>query len=189
MSIKRFSKSILYVVLLLVSLSSCSKQEESGFEDNSLVNVKLSATPSVYQSFNLDIIEVQLQVLEDQTDANAWISLNTINTGVQDVSQLRANKVINLVDFEQVPSDFIYSIKLVLGDNNTALKNGVTYDLYVTTDYINGSTNIIEKEFKENKLYDLTIELNIDESVNLSSENSAELQPKTSTLLRLYNLF
>jgi hypothetical protein len=183
------SKSLLISFLAIVLLTSCTKEEESTPFDNSLVNVKLVGTPTQLSSFNLEILDIQLRVLEDETDPNAWLSLNTINTGIHDLTNFTDNHVINLVDFKQVPSEFIYSIKLVLGDENSVVKNGVEYSLDIASEYENASVNILEKQLLENKLYDFTIELNIDESVRFSSPNEVKLDPKMNTLMRRYNLF
>ena len=182
-------KFLLINLLVLVTFSSCSKEDESSSIENSLVNVKLVGTETQLSRLNLEILDVQLRVLEDETDPNAWLSLNTINTGIHDLTDFTGNQVITLVDFEQVPAEFIYNIKLVLGDENSLIKNGVEYVVDIESEHDNASVNILEKQLVENKLYEFTIELDIDESVLFNSENEAKLNPKTNTLMRLYNLF
>lgn len=182
-------KTLLISLLALVLLTSCSKEVESTPLETSLVNVKLVGTQTQLSRFNLEILDVQLRVLEDETDPNAWLSLNTINTGVHDLTGFTGNHVITLVDFEQVPAEFIYNIKLVLGDQNSVVKNNIEYIVDVESEYGNASVNILEKQLVENKLYEFTVELNIDESIRFSSENEAKLNPKTNTLMRLYNLY
>ena len=182
------SKTLLLSLAVLVLISSCTKEDDSSALENSLVNVRLVGTQTQLSRFNLEILDVQLRVLEDETDPNAWLSLNAINTGIHDLTNYTGNELISLVDFEQVPSEFIYSIKLVLGDENTLIKNGVQYAVDVEAEYSNALVNILEKQLVENKLYDFTIELNIDESVRFSSENEVKLDPKMNTEMRLYNL-
>lgn len=182
------TKSILLSLLAIVLFTSCSKEVETSPLENSLVNVKLVGTQTQFSRFNLEILDVQLKVLEDETDPNAWLSLNTINTGVHDLTDFTGNQVLTLVDFEQVPAEFIYSIKIVLGDANTVVKNNIEYVVDVEHEY-DKVTNILEKQLVENKLYEFTVELNIDESVYFSEGNQVELNPKTNTLMRLYNLF
>ncbi len=189
MTFSRITKALILSLSILLSFSSCSPQDEDESFENSLVNVKLAATPSTLNALNLDIKEVQLRVLEDENDPNAWLHLNTINTGVHDLTELRNNAIITLVDFEQVPAEFIYNIKLVLGDDNTAVKYGLTYDLQIDDAYENASINIVEKQFQKNKLYELTLELNIDESIDFTTQSEANFQPKTSTMMRRFNLF
>ncbi|WP_431132734.1 DUF4382 domain-containing protein [Psychroserpens mesophilus] len=183
------SKTLFISLLAVILLTSCTKEEESTPLENSLVNVKLAGTQTQLNRLNLEILDVQLRVLEDETDPKAWISLNTINTGIHDLTDFTGNQVITLVDFEQVPAEFIYNIKLVLGDENSVVKNNVEYIVDIESEYGNASVNILEKQLVENKLYEFTIELNIDESVNFSSNNEVQFIPKMNTLMRLYNLF
>ena len=182
-------KIVLLCLIFLSLFTNCTKEEESSPIENSLVNVKLLGTQSQLNRFNLEILDVQLRVLEDETDPNAWLSLNAINTGIHDLTDFTGNQVITLVDFEQVPSEFIYNIKLVFGDENTLVKNGVEYIIDIESDYDHASVNVLEKQLVENKLYDFTIELNIDESVRFPSQNEAKLNPKMNTEMRLYNLY
>ncbi|MGB3605947.1 DUF4382 domain-containing protein [Psychroserpens sp.] len=183
-------KAVLLSVSLLFFLTSCSDElETETFDNSSLVTVKLQGTQSVYSQVNIEVLDVQFKVLEDELDPNAWISLNAINTGSHDLASITDNRVITLVDFKEVPSEFIYSIKLVLGDQHTAVKNGKTYALDLNSEYQDTSTNIVEKQLISNKLYDFVIELNLDDSIIVSSEGKANLSPKMNTLMRLYNLF
>lgn len=182
-------KTLLISLLAVIVCTSCTKEEASTPLENSLVNVKLTGTQTQLSRFNLEIIDVQFRVLEDESNPNAWISLNAMNTGVHDLTFFNGNQFITLVDFEQVPSEFIYNIKLVLGDQNTIVKNGIEYVVDIDSEYGNSSVNILEKQLIENKLYEFTIELNLDESVSFSSQNEAKLNPKMNTSMRLYNLF
>lgn len=182
-------KSFLISLLVIVLFTSCSTEEDTSTIENSLVNVNLVGTQTQLSRFNLEILDVQFRVLEDETDPNAWISLNTINTGIHDLTDFTGNHVITLVDFEQIPSEFIYNIKLVFGQENTVVRNGIEYVVDIASEYDNSSVNVLEKQLVENKLYEFTIELNIDESVYFSSQNEVKLNPKMNTLMRLYNLF
>ncbi|MDP5082039.1 MAG: DUF4382 domain-containing protein [Winogradskyella sp.] len=189
MTIFYITKPFLISLLVIVLFTSCSREEDTSPIENSLVNVKFVGTQTQLSRFNLEILEVQLRVLEDETDPNAWISLNTMNTGIHDLTDFTGNHVITLVDFEHVPSEFIYNIKLVFGDENTVVKNGLEYSVDMESEYDNASVNVLGKQLVENKLYEFTIELNIDESIRFSSQNEVKLNPKMNTLMRLYNLF
>ena len=103
-------KIILCSVSLFFLLSNCSRQDDEGFVDNSLISVKLVGTQSAYSEVNLEILDVEFRIKEDETDLNAWISLSAINTGVHNITKFKSNQVLTLVDFKEVPSDFIYAI-------------------------------------------------------------------------------
>lgn len=177
-------KTATLIILSLVFLSSCSKEPVTETFENSLVNVKFLSTDSDLSKLNIDVLDVQFRVLEDETNPNAWIRLNTINTGVQEISCLNQNKVLNLVDFEELTSGFIYDIKINYGDQNTATKDGVEYTLNVDADFQNASRNIIEKELEANTIYDFIVEFEIDKSVKFSSDGSVNFKPKMNTVMR-----
>lgn len=189
MTILPYFRSLFLALPILFLFLSCSPQDDESTMENSLVNVRLAATPSVLNSFNLDVMEVQLRVMEDEMHPNAWISLKTINSGIHDLTDLRPNQVISLVDFEMVPAEFIYDIKIVLGSENSAVKSGLLYELNLDSAFNNGSKNIVERQFEENKLYEFTIEFNIDESVQFLSGTETKFEPKMSTHMKLFHLF
>lgn len=190
MNLIKSYKIALSGILFLFLLSSCSNEIDSvTFENSSLVSVKLQAAQSAFSKVNIDIQEVQFRVMEDENDPNAWITLNTINTGVHDITQLSNNDMVVLVDFDEVPTKYIYNIRLILGDQNSAEINGITYDLDMSPNSNNASANIVEKQLIANKLYEFVVELDVDESIQVSTEGQAELNPKMNTLLRLFNLF
>nr|WP_321234758.1 DUF4382 domain-containing protein [uncultured Psychroserpens sp.] len=183
-------KTALFSVLFLFLITSCTKEYDTEtYENTSLVSVKLQGTQSTFSRVNIEILDVQFRVLDDENDPNAWISLNTINTGIHDLSDITENQVVTLVDFEEVPSEFIYNIKLVLGDHNTVVKNGIEYELNLAPEYENASVNIVEKQLVANRLYDFVIEFNLDDSIEMSTEGNANLNPKMNTLMRLFNIF
>ena len=183
------SKSFLISLLAIVLITSCAKEEDASSIENSLVNVNLKATQTQLDKFNIEILDVQLRVLEDETDSNAWISLNATNTGIHDLTNFTGNQSITLVDFEQVPAKFIYSIKIVFGDENTVVRNNVEYVVDIDSEYDHTSVNIIDKQLVESKLYEFTILFDTDESIKFSSYSEAKLYPKTNIMMRLYNLF
>jgi len=188
MKFLRSYKSITCSVLFLFLMSSCSKEDEAEFSENSLVSVKLKGTQSLLNEANIEVLDVQFRVLEDETNPNVWVSLNTINRGVHDLTSLTQDNVMPLVDFEEVSSDFIYSIKIVLGDQNTVIKNGVEYILNISSEFQNASENIIEKQLSPNMLYEFVVEFEIDKSVLFTADGIAKLNPKINTVMRRFQL-
>ena len=190
MKTSRNFKILVIGVLTLFLMTSCSNElETETFENSTLVTVKLQGTPSTFNKANLEVIDVQLRVLEDESNPNAWVSLNTVNTGIHDLTKITDNTVVTLVDFEEIPSEFIYNIKLVFGDNNTVVKNGLEYVLDIAQEYDNASINVVEKQLISNKVYDFVLVFDVDGSIEMSSEGNANLNPKMSTEMRLFNLF
>jgi len=188
MIFSRSYKTILISVFVLVLMSSCSKDNVTEIAENSLVTVKLKATESLFSEMNIEILDVQFRVLEDETEPNAWMSLNAINSGVYDLTSLTQERALSLVEFEDVPSQFIYSIRIVLGNQNSVVFNGVEYDLDSSSEFQNTSVNIIEKQLNPNTLYEFEVEFEIDRSVVLSSDGVVNFNPRINTLMRRFQL-
>jgi hypothetical protein len=190
MKITRNFKILVIGLLTLFLMTSCSNElETETFENSSLITVKLQGVPSVYSEANLEVIDVKIRVLEDELDPEAWVSLNPVNTGIHDLTKITDDTVVTLVDFEEIPSEFIYNIKLVFGDDNSVVENGLEYVLDINAACNNSSINVVEKQLISNKVYDFVLVFDTDNSIEMSSEGHANLNPKMSTEMRLFNLF
>lgn len=176
-------------ILSLFFLSSCSKEDIADTSQNSLVNVKLKGTQSQLSELNIEVLDVQFRVLEDETDPNAWVSLNTINTGVHDLTNLTQDELMPLVDFQEVPSGFIYNIKIVYGNQNMVVMDGVEYTLNMSSECQNASINIIEKQLNVNTLYEFVLEFETNNSISFSSDGNANLDPKMNTVMSVSKLY
>lgn len=179
----------LFLALLVVSLSSCSKEYETEtFPNSALVTIKLQGLSSQFSHANIEISDIQFQVKADATAPDAWVSLNTVNMGIHDLSQITGDQVVTLVDFDEVSLNHIYNLKLVLGEHNSVMKQGLTYELEMAPELQGATINMVDKELNANKIYEFLIEFDIDRSINITDQ-VAELRPKTSTILRQFQLF
>ncbi|SDR70061.1 protein of unknown function [Formosa sp. Hel1_31_208] len=182
-------KALFYSVLITLTLSSCSKEYETETYSNSaLVTIKLTGLPSQFSHVNIEISDIQFQVKADATDADAWISLNTVNMGIHDFCQIIGDRVVTLVDFDEVSLSHIYNLKLILGENNSLINQGLNYDLVMAPELQGATVNLVDKELNSNKIYEFVIEFDIPESI-IILDGMAQLRPKTSVTLRQFQLF
>ena len=178
------------IVFALVLLTTCSNDlDTETFDDHALVTVKFQGTPSAFTRVQLDIVDVQLRVLDDLSNPNAWVSLTTRNPGVYDITSITGNTVLALVDFEEIPSTFIHSIRVVFGNRNTVVKNNIEYTVTFDSQFDNTSTNIVGKQLKPNTVYEFTLVLDTDRSIVVNANGSVHITPNMSTNLSLFNLF
>lgn len=177
-------------VCTLLLLTACSNELDiETFPNDTLVTVKFQGTPSVFTHVHLDIVDVQLRVLEDLSNPNAWVSLKTSNDGIHDVTSITGNMVLALVDFEEIPSTFIYSIRVVFGDRNTVVENNIEYTVTFDPQVDNTSTNIVGKQLKSNTVYEFTLVFDTDRSIEINANGSINISPYMSTNLSVFNLF
>ena len=109
--------NLLIVVLLSTSFTNCSKDEINPEENVAHITVKLKSTAQTLNKVYLDIEDVQLKILEDDGASN-WLSLNAINTGVHNATDLSEDNTLLLVDDLEIEANYVEKIRLVLGDGN-----------------------------------------------------------------------
>ncbi len=177
------------LAFLILGLQSCSKEYETEtFPNSALVTIKLQGLSSQLSSANFDITDIQFQVKPNANAEDAWMSLNTVNMGVHDLAQINGVRVVTLVDFDEVNLSHIYSLKIQFGDNNSIVKQGLEYDLVFSQDIEHAAINVVDKELEANIIYEFLIEFDVDQSISISN-GTAELRPKTSTILRRFQIF
>ena len=165
-------------------VTSCSN-DESDFDPHSIVSVKLKGASEDTKQLLLDIEQVQLLVGDNEFDANSWLTLNTINTGVQNVSQFAEGTELLLVDNTVIPSGEIKKIKLVLGVNNTIIMDNKILQLVSYNDEL-ASSNIVKTTLGANNVYEFIMEFEVDNSIFMAN-NEIEFRPEMNTMMRHIN--
>ncbi|MBO6607690.1 DUF4382 domain-containing protein [Psychroserpens sp.] len=177
------------LLFLVLGLFSCSKEYETEtFPDSALVTIKLQGLQSQLSSVNIEVTDIQFQLKADATEADAWLSLNTVNMGVHDLTRITGDQVVTLVDFDEVDLNHIYNMKLVYGENNSMVKQGLNYDLVIAPELDNASVNMVDRTLEANKIYEFIVEFDLDESITIEN-GIAQLRPQTSTILRRFEIF
>lgn len=179
-------KFLVLTFIILTSATSCSK-DDMGNKNSQLaaVSVSLKSTTQDLNKVYLDIEDVQIRVKEEKTATNAWVSLNAINTGTHNVSALNDDAQLQLVDFAEIESAYVYEIRIVLSDNNFIDINQTLFSLDVLDKGNATPSNLVNTEFQSNHIYDIVIDLNLDESISFNAtDNMMVLNPKLYTQIR-----
>ena len=172
----------LFLLTVVLTISSCTKDD---IEDNSQltqITVKLKSSNQSQSKVYFDIQGVQIRIGENPNSNSSWKSLNTINQGVFNVSDLKEDNTLMLVDDFEVEATYVYEIRLVLGDNNFMDINHVLHSL----DLGNAKpSNLIETQLNSKRRYDMVIDIDLDKSVSYNEEeNMMILNPKLYTAIR-----
>jgi len=102
---------------------SCSKDNNSG---TSNLQVRLTDAPVAYDSVNVDIREVKVNLRDDST---GWVSLNT-HAGIYNLLGLQ-NGVDTLLATGTVQAGTVQELRLILGSNNTVVVGGISFPLTI----------------------------------------------------------
>lgn len=178
-------KSLFFSLIVLTCFSSCSKDDVNANSQLTSISVKLKSTTGELNKVYIEIEDVQLKVKEDENAIDAWVSLNTINTGTYNIFDLREGSELQLVSHFEMKPTFIYEIRLVLGENNFVDINNALHNLDIS-DLGNATpSNLVKIELVPNHIYDFVIDINIDDSVRFNEdENMMILNPKLYTEIR-----
>ena len=179
----RHLHTLLLSILILVSLTSCSKDEVSS--NVTSITVKLKSTTGELNNVFLDIADVEFRVGQD--NANTWISLGAINHGAQEICSYNEETTLLLVDQIAIESTFVHEIRLVLGDNNFMNSNGLLVSLDVESLGNDTPSNLIKTELIPNRSYEFVIDVDIDNSISFNAEeNMMVLNPQLYTAIRQF---
>ncbi|MBC2844071.1 DUF4382 domain-containing protein [Winogradskyella flava] len=177
-------KSLFLMLMLSVCLASCSKDDMDNNENFTSITVKLKSVTGELNKVYIDIQDVQIKVNANESPG-AWISLNAINRGTFNACDLRESNPLILVDDFEIQADYVYEIRLVLGDNNFMDINNVLHSLDVVSLGNAKPSNLIGTQLDSKRRYDVVIEFDIDESISFNgAENMMVLNPKLYTLIR-----
>ena len=176
-------KPLLFILCILF-FASCSK-EETGIEQGSLVSVKIKGASEDVNQVILDIEEVQLLVGANEESAK-WLSLETTNTGVNNISNFSQGNELILVNSTLVASEKIQKIKLVLGTDNAIILNDETRS-FANYEEAAEISNIVPTTLGANKAYEFTLEIKADNSFVII-ENNIQFVPEMNTMMRHVNI-
>ncbi|MBF8151260.1 DUF4382 domain-containing protein [Winogradskyella sp. F6397] len=180
-------KIVTFACIVLLCTTSCSKEELNNDEHLAGVSVSLkSATKNLNPVF-LDIEAIEVRVKEDVDVPSAWVSLDLMDAGIHNVSGLNNDSELLLVDHFEIKPVHIFEIRLVLGDNNFMDINEVLVSLDIKEKGNATPSNLVTSELERNHLYDISINLDIDESIWFDdNESMMILNPKIYTEIRQF---
>lgn len=132
-----------------IALFACSK-ENSG-DGTSTLHVRLTDAPAVYDSVNIDIREVRVNLSEDTSANNTgWVNMTT-NAGRYNLLSLQ-NGVDTLLATTTLPSQTVKQIRLILGTDSYVVVGGIKFPLITPSGAESGL------KIKLNKKLDATLE-------------------------------
>ncbi len=153
------TKRLLLIALFaLPFIFSCKKETKT-----SPVQIYLIDNPTVYDSVNIHIRRMEVNVFRDTT---AWIPINTKDT-IVNLLDLQ-NGVTMLVAQGVIPQGVLKEVRFILGDGNTVVVNGVSYPMQTPSAEASGLKIKIDK--KLNEVFNAFI-LDFDASQSIIEEN------------------
>ena len=144
-------------LFITASVISCSSDKLDDQLNSAQLQIKISATESVFDAVLLDFKEIHLKVIDDESDPNCWWKISG-SPGLYNLNDLTAGNYAAISDGVPVPTGLIYEIKIVLGDNNLLVKDGEQYPLFTNIIQQENLQMRVLKQFDENSSYAFEVE-------------------------------
>jgi len=176
-------KSLMVATFISLGLASCSDDDsdEATTGGNANMTVRMTDAPGDYDEVNVDVQDVQIKVesdteLEADVDADGWVSLNDVQTGVYDLLELTGGISQILADSE-VPTGYASQMRLVLGTENTVVVNGESKPLNTPSAQQSGLKLQLNQELEEGENYAFLLDFDVEESIVVQGNGGYNLKP------------
>ena len=144
------------------------------------VKIRLTDAPAQYDKVNIDIQSIQFHSSNDDTDENGWQEMDLLNAGVYDLLQFNNGLDTLLVD-QELPSGTVSQMRLILGDNNSVVVDGVSYDLDTPSAQTSGLKFQIHDDFIAGIEYKLWVDFDAARSIVKTGNGKFKLKPVIRT--------
>ena len=161
---------IALILLSLFSLSSCSDEVEG---QKARLQVSLTDDPADYDAVYIDLKEIKYNVTGEES---GWKSIPNIKTGVYNLLELVNDADTLLADFE-IPAGRLHQIRLILGEDNHIVVNGVEKPLSTPSALQSGLKLNIQQDLVGGVLYKLLLDFDAARSVVETGNETFNLKP------------
>jgi hypothetical protein len=168
-NLKKILVSFFSVLVLILFASGCSDSDDNT-SGTSRIKVSVTDNPGDYDEVNIEILDVKIKN-SNGTDENGWVSIGIINPGVYNLLELTGGVIAPLSDSE-IPSGFLGQIRLILGENNTVVKDGITYPLNTPSAQQSGLKLLVNQTLEPNFTYDFLIDFDVNRSIVVQAGSS-----------------
>lgn len=168
---KKFVKNLIYFSVSLIlsfSLFSCGENEND--KGTSHVSVSLTDSPGDYDEVNIEVIDVKIK-MSDVDEEDGWLSIGNITPGIFNLLDLTGGVTQILAD-NDIPSGHIGQIRLILGENNTVVKEGVSYPLHTPSAQQSGLKLNLNQTLLPDINYHFLIDFDVDKSIVVEAGKS-----------------
>ena len=170
-TIQKISGGMALGFSLVLFLTSCKDDLSDGS-----ARVRLTDAPALYSEVNVEILSVSVHYEDEHLGNKGWVTLES-NAGVYNLLKLQNDVTVVLSDDQSLPLGKVTQIRLMLGDDNSVISSGVSYELKVPSGYESGVKIGLNTDLKFNKTIDIILDFDADKSVIMEGNGSFTLKP------------
>ena len=179
---KQLTSILIALSMSVFIFSGCNKDDDKENENPQTgtadfnVSLKSTTAKSTYEAVNIDIQSISIHTSSDSSETSGWFELET-NGGIYDLLDYTAGND-TLVAFDSVLQvQTISQIRLVLGDNNTIVDDGETYDLETPSAQTSGIKIQVHAELQADMSYKILLNFDADNSIVETGNGKYKLNP------------
>lgn len=173
--IKFYVLSFFVITFVSLFLARCDNNNDS--TQTARVMVRMTDASGDYDAVNIDVKDVLIKASTDSDDSKGWVSIGTASPKIYDLLDLTGGVNVLLAD-NLVPSGNLGQVRLLLGDNNSVVIDGVTYHLDTPSAQQSGLKLQINQTLLAGATYDFLLDFDVDKSiVSAGSSGKYNLKP------------
>ncbi|HEX8562345.1 MAG TPA: DUF4382 domain-containing protein [Flavobacterium sp.] len=158
-------------IATMATIGSCSDEDTNKdfAGGTSRMTVRMTDAPGDYDEVNVEVLDVMIKG-DASASEEGWVSVGNVTPGIYNLLDLTGGVNVLLADNE-VEAGHLGQIRLILGDNNTVVKDGVTYDLNTPSAQQSGLKLQVNQDLEADLDYNFLIDFDVAQSV-VSAGNS-----------------
>jgi hypothetical protein len=182
--LKAFLVSLLSLTIFLFSCSDDDEQDNNPETGTAEFNVSLKSTAvkSTYDAIFIDIQKVSIHTSSDSAEASGWFELE-VNEGIYDLLDYAAGNDTLIAFDSLLQVQTVSQIRLILGEINTIIDNGETFDLETPSAQTSGLKLQVHAELQPNKSYKILLNFDANNSINKTGNGKYKLKPVINTTI------
>lgn len=172
MKYKMIKSGMLAVAIACTTFFSCNKEDDNNASaEKATMRMHLTDGPADYDAIYLDIQQVEVTM-----SGSSPLTLIPIRPGIYDILHFR-NGLDTLLIRADIPPGTIQQIRLILGNNNSIVVNGISHPLSTPSAQESGVKLNLHETFVAGGAYDIWIDFDAGKSILQTGNGSYKLKP------------
>ncbi len=164
----------------IIVFISCNKNSSSSNGGTGHLEVRLTDAPSPYDAVYIDVQRVEVNVSSDSGASSGWQTLPLLRPGIYNLLDFK-NGVDTVLAATDLPAGKLSQMRLVLGDNNSVVIDGQSYNLKTPSAQQSGLKFNIHATLTGGIVYRLWIDFDASRSIVATGNGKYILKPVIRT--------
>ena len=175
---KKVSLFLVSALVLMAGFMACEKNDKTS-DGTARMQLYLTDDPAQYEKVLIDV-----QKIEIHSDVDGWLSFNILKPGVYNLLDF-TNGLDTLIADITLPAGKISQMRLILGNNNSVVIDGVSHPLATPSAQQSGLKFNIHQDLQVNGSYRVWIDFDAARSIVVQGNGNYSLKPVIKTYTEL----